>query len=154
MAQPVVKILCSGAEPDYLTPWQVGAQEQWLGSGCIIRWDTIAKQYEGATLVITNAHVVDNAFYIHVRHQAFPAKFSARVHLLAPELDLALLIVRAPPGSLDTLRPAEVEPLQPELFTDVLALGYGQGGETVCMTKGVLSRIDVQHYAYLQSLQQ
>lgn len=144
-----MKILCSGAEPRYTTPWVVGDQEQWLGSGCIVSVPALGT----GVFVATNAHVVDNAFHVHIRHQSFPMKFAAKTLTIAPELDLALLSVSCPSNTLESLVAAVTEPSpQPMLFEDVVALGYGQGGETICATKGVLSRVDVQMYAYLESL--
>lgn len=138
----VVKIICEGASPKYTMPWQMCAQESWTGSGFFVRTD------QGEVFILTNAHVVDNAFVVRVMlERAGGSRKYAQVVCTAPDVDLALLQVAR-----CDVNEAAILPLAsdiPPLFSSVATLGFPQGGSTVCVTKGVVSRIDAQIYAYL-----
>lgn len=141
----VVKVHCEGAAPCYTLPWQIEEQDAWTGSGFFVAVGLIG----GEALVLTNAHVVENAFVVRVSGQRDASKRKAKVVCVAPDLDLALLRV------LD-LRGWPVYPLRlagelPALFSSVHALGFPEGGNTICVTKGVVSRVDAQLYAHMQS---
>ena len=137
----VVKIHCVGAETSPLRPWQVGEQTEWTGSGFVI-------SLPGGPFVVTNAHVVDNALVVRLSRQENPAKLHSTVLCTAYDLDLAL--VRVPPGMVN-VPPLSVSEALPDLFSDVQALGYPEGGATICVTKGIVSRLDAQLYAFAQS---
>jgi S1-C subfamily serine protease len=138
----VVKLYCEGASPTFAMPWQVGEQEAWTGSGFVVRF-----RDEG--LIITNAHVVEHAFAVRISRQEDAGKKLGQILCVAHDLDLALVRV---PGWSDAgnyaLKLAEA---LPELFGVVHALGFPEGGTTVCVTKGVVSRVDAQIYAHAQA---
>jgi S1-C subfamily serine protease len=137
LLRAVLKVHCQGAAPSYVLPWQVEEQESWTGSGFLVR-------AAGRTLVVTNAHVVLHAFVVRVSEQS-ARKRLARVLCVAPDLDLALLDADYAPAPAPALAPA-----LPELFSVVSSLGFPEGGSTVCVTKGVVSRVDAQAYAHLE----
>lgn len=134
--QAVVKIYTTINAPDYFTPWTVLNSEQSSGSGSII-----AEQR-----ILTNAHVVADASYIQVQRQNDPNKFRARVEFIAHETDLAILTVEDPTffkGS----TPLKIGKL-PETQETVRTFGFPRGGNTLSVTKGVLSRVEHQQYAH------
>ena len=138
----VVKLYCEGASPTFTMPWQVGEQEAWTGSGFVVKF-----REEG--LIITNAHVVDNAFSVRISRQEDAGKKLGKVLCVAHDLDLALVRVQGWDDAKD--HALELATELPELFGVVHALGFPEGGTTVCVTKGVVSRIDTQLYAHAQS---
>ena len=136
-----MKIHCVGAETSPLRPWQVGEQTEWTGSGFVV-------SLPGGPFIVTNAHVVDNALVVRVSLQENPAKLHSSVLCTAYDLDLALVRV---PADMAKVPPLSVSEALPDLFSDVQALGYPEGGATICVTKGVVSRLDAQLYAFAQS---
>ena len=141
----MVKLLCEGASPKYAMPWQISAQESWSGSGFFV------KSASGEVLVLTNAHVVDNAFVVRVAlERAGGSRKYATVVCMAPDVDLALL--RVANCAVDDSDILTIASSSPSLFSSVATLGFPQGGSTVCITKGVVSRIDAQLYAVLLDL--
>jgi len=135
-----VKIWVSGASPSYLLPWQVTQQEEWTGSA-------FAVLVGGKWRLLTNAHVVDGGLRVRVSQQSKSQKIEAKVLAIAHDLDLALLDV----PDLDfqkAVPPVELAEGLPSLFMEVEAIGYPQGGTTICVTKGVVSRVDAQLYAH------
>jgi S1-C subfamily serine protease len=137
----VVKIHGTGVRPSYLLPWQVQAQHMWTGTGFVI---------EGRR-IMTNAHVVMDATVLQVTKQDDPTKFYARLVCIAHDLDLALLSVDDE-SFWQKLPAAEFASNIPELYSEVKAVGFPTGGSTVCVTKGILSRIDAQVYVHPQCL--
>lgn len=141
----MVKILCEGSRPRYRMPWQVTGQESWTGSGFFVRMSA------DVLYVLTNAHVVNNAFEIRLVLENGTPKQKAIPACIAHEVDLALLSI---PASHE-LRDVFYLPLAsdlPPLFSAVSTLGFPEGGSTVCVTKGVVSRIDAQLYAHMIEL--
>jgi len=90
---------------------------------------------------MTNAHVVNNATVVQVQKQDIPKKYRARVQCIAHDLDLALVSVEDEAFWAGMPAGAFVQDF-PELYSEVKAVGFPSGGATVCVTKGVLSRID------------
>lgn len=135
-----VKIWAVGASPNYRLPWQVEEQQEWTGSA-------FAVMVGGLWRLLTNAHVVDGALRLRVSQQSRSRKVEARVLAVAHDLDLALLAVDDD-AFRDTVPPVDFVDGLPPLFLEVEAIGYPQGGTTICVTKGVVSRVDAQLYAH------
>lgn len=134
--QAVVKIYTTINAPDYFTPWTVLNSEQNSGSGSIITNQRI----------LTNAHVVADASYIQVQRQNDPNKFRAQVEFIAHETDLAILTVEDP-TFFESSTPLKIGKL-PETQETVRTFGFPRGGNTLSVTKGVLSRVEHQQYAH------
>lgn len=134
--QAVVKIYTTINAPDYFTPWAVLNSEQSSGSGSIIAQQRI----------LTNAHVVADGSYIQVQRQNDPQKFRARVEFISHETDLAVLTVDDESFFAHS-RPLKIGKL-PERQETVRAFGFPRGGNTLSVTKGVLSRVEHQNYAH------
>lgn len=132
----VVKIHTTSAAPDYFTPWRLLNNKQANGSGAVIDGERI----------LTNAHVVANARYIQAQKHGDPRKYIARVEFVSHEADLAVLTVDAE-GFFDGLRPLPIGDL-PELMQEVSVYGFPFGGNSLSITKGVLSRAEHQYYSH------
>ena len=96
--------------------------------------------------ILTNAHVVSDATFIQVRRYGESERVPARVLYVSDEADLALLTVDEP-GFFDQVPPLELGGL-PELRQEILVLGFPLGGDTLSVTRGVVSRIESQAYVH------
>jgi S1-C subfamily serine protease len=133
----VVKVYATHAEPNFSLPWQRRRQASSTSSGFIIA---------GGRL-LTNAHCVEHATSVKVRRRGHATKFAAQVLAVGVECDLALLAV-LDPGFWESTPPAVTFGDTPRLQTRVVAVGFPLGGDTVCTTSGVVSRVEVQPYTH------
>ncbi|XP_043720027.1 protease Do-like 2, chloroplastic isoform X2 [Telopea speciosissima] len=96
--------------------------------------------------LLTNAHCVEHGTQVKVKRRGDDTKFVAKVLARGVECDIALLSVE----SEDFWKGAE--PLRlgrlPRLQDAVTVVGYPLGGDTISVTKGVVSRIEVTSYAH------
>jgi S1-C subfamily serine protease len=132
----VLKIYATQLSSDYGTPWKAGSSRSVSGSGFVIP----------GRRILTNAHVVSDATFIQVRRYGDSKRVPARVVHLSNEADLALLTVDEP-GFFDPIPALELGAL-PELRQEILVLGFPLGGDTLSVTRGVVSRIESQTYAH------
>ena len=77
----VVKIYSTQRGPDFVRPWTKSAPQECVASGVVI---------EGKR-ILTNAHVVQFATQIFVQANGSTEKLTARVGVIAPDIDLAVL---------------------------------------------------------------
>eukprot|EP00397_Hematodinium_sp_SG-2012_P012968 GEMP01013154.1.p1 GENE.GEMP01013154.1~~GEMP01013154.1.p1 ORF type:complete len:579 (+),score=113.21 GEMP01013154.1:149-1885(+) len=136
----VVRIYTTSAARSYLLPWHVARQRDSTGTGFIIS----AKE----RLMMTNAHVVCNHNFIQVAQQDDARKFEAKVLCIAHDIDLALLTVLDEGFWKSVTSCATFTPDLPMLYSEVKAVGFPTGGSTICVTKGVVSRLDAQLYVH------
>mmetsp|Transcript_1402 Transcript_1402/g.2862 ORF Transcript_1402/g.2862 Transcript_1402/m.2862 type:complete len:614 (+) Transcript_1402:72-1913(+) len=160
----VLKIYATHSEPDFLIPWQKRHQTTSTSSGFVIDVPGIGLR------VMTNAHSVEYGSVVQVQKRGEDEKHAAVVEAVGNECDLALLRVDSlfPPPNEDKAPPEGVRnktsnrnkndddenltyalPLGPlpALQDEVEVLGYPMGGDSLCVTKGVVSRIEMQEYA-------
>jgi len=97
--------------------------------------------------ILTNAHVVQDETMLRVTKEGNPKKFRARLAVVAHDLDLAMITVDEP-GFWSDLPHAEFAEEFPELYSEVKAVGFPTGGATVCVTKGIVSRVDAHVYVH------
>ncbi|CAN6561396.1 unnamed protein product [Malus baccata var. baccata] len=132
----VVKVYCTHTAPDYSLPWQKQRQYTSTGSAFMI----------GDGKLLTNAHCVEHYTQVKVTRRGDDTKFVAKVLARGVDCDIALLSVE----SEEFWKGAE--PLQlgslPHLQEGVTVVGYPLGGDTISVTKGVVSRIEVTPYAH------
>jgi S1-C subfamily serine protease len=132
----VVKVYATQQVPNYTEPWSRGTTESVTGSGCLI---------EGRR-VLTNAHVVSDSTFVTLRRNGDAEKYEARVVHVSHEADLALLAVE------DDAFWASARPLTlgalPPLQREVLVYGFPEGGDTLSVTRGVVSRVEHQYYLH------
>ncbi len=134
VSNSVVKIYATLASPNYQIPWQLNEPQQVVGSAVIISNQRI----------LTNAHVVTYAKYIQVQKNKDPNKYVAEINFIAPDADLAILTIKDKDFFKNT-RPLTIEGL-PKPYQEVAAFGYPIGGETLSITKGILSRYEYSSY--------
>ncbi|OVA15090.1 Peptidase S1 [Macleaya cordata] len=136
----VVKVYCTHTAPDYSLPWQ--KQRQYTSTGRHV-FNSIAVS-DGKLL--TNAHCVEHGTQVKVKRRGDDTKYVAKVLARGIECDIALLSVE----SEEFWKGAE--PLHfgrlPSLQDAVTVVGYPLGGDTISVTKGVVSRIEVTSYAH------
>jgi S1-C subfamily serine protease len=149
----VVKVYATHSDPDFLIPWQKKHQTSSTSSGFVLDVPGIGFR------VMTNAHSVEYGSVVQVQRRGDDEKHAAIVEAVGNECDLALLRVDSlfPPRGRDDGGEGENEvrdatyalplgPLPP-LQDEVEVLGYPAGGDSLCVTKGVVSRIEMQEYA-------
>lgn len=131
----VVKIFATMRYPDLTHPWSKASPRDASGTGVVI----------DGKRILTNAHVVLYASQLFVESNQSSEKLTAHVEAVGPGIDLAVLKLddesffekRAP-----LLRTAAL----PEIKETVLVYGYPQGGSTLSVTKGIVSRIEFTGY--------
>jgi S1-C subfamily serine protease len=132
----VVKVFSTVLYPDPFRPWSKKSPSDFTGSGVVI---------EGKR-ILTNAHVVLYASQIQVQANQAGDKLSARVDAIAPGIDLALLRLDDE-TFFDSHRPLARASTLPDIKEAVLAYGYPTGGDSLSITKGIVSRIEFSGYA-------
>jgi S1-C subfamily serine protease len=136
LMEAVVKVFTVHSEPNFSLPWQRKRQYSSSGSGFVI---------EGRRL-LTNAHCVDHHTQVKVKRRGSDTKYVARVLAIGVECDIALLTVEDE-SFWEGLEPVRFGGL-PRLQDSVTVIGYPIGGDTMSVTSGVVSRIEVTGYAH------
>ncbi|NBV28032.1 serine protease [bacterium] len=141
MAHSIIKIKVTGLEYDYDIPYSSAAQTRWNGSGFVI-------MHNDEKIIVTNAHVVDDASHIQLFSTGNHEKYQAYVEYICAEADLAIIKPKDPAffQNIDPLVLSEELYLSPG--TDISVKGYPLGGEELCETFGKISRIEVDHYVH------
>ncbi len=132
-----VKIVNVSQSPNLYRPWEMEDFETFSGSGAVLKDGTI----------ITNAHVVSNSRYLTVLKENDPKPYEAEILYVGHECDLALLMVKDPAFYIGTTW-LEFEEKVPDLNSVVTTFGYPLGGERISITKGVVSRIEIETYIH------
>ena len=132
----IVKIYTVHKSPDYYNPWSMHGSRQSTGSGCIIKGKKI----------LTNAHVVSDQTFVQIRKNGQSKRYTARVLNVSHHADLALLTVDDP-KFFENTTPLDIGEL-PESQKEVLVYGFPLGGDSLSITKGVISRIEHRVYAH------
>lgn len=139
MVRPsLVKILTTSREPDIARPWMKGPPQESSGSGVVI----------DGKRIITNNHVIEYATRVLVQPEGSSDKLTAKVVASAPGIDLAVLeITDKEADNFFKDHPAvAISDDLPFVGQTVYALGYPVGGDSVSITKGVVSRIEHTSY--------
>jgi S1-C subfamily serine protease len=133
----VVKIFTTSRQPDLFRPWNKAAPSESTGSGVVIEGNRI----------LTNAHVVNYASRVEVRAKEGGDKMIAKVVAIARGIDLAVLELEDNSFFTNRLVPQRASVL-PEVKDEVLAYGYPFGGNSLSITKGIVSRIEFVSYNF------
>ena len=133
----VVKIFATMRYPDPFKPWTKQAPAEATASGVVI---------EGKR-ILTNAHVVLYASQVQIQANAEGDKLPATVVAVAPGIDLAVLQLDDP-TFFDTHPPVARAGKLPQIKDAVLAYGFPTGGNSLSITKGIVSRIEFVPYNY------
>ena len=133
----VVKIFATVSYPDPYKPWTKQSPEEQTGSGVVIKGKRL----------LTNAHVVDYANQVQIQANQAGDKISATVEAIAPGIDLAVLKLDDE-KFFDTHPPLERAKTLPGIKDAVMAYGFPEGGNSLSITKGIVSRVEFAPYNY------
>ncbi len=133
----VVKVFSTVRYPDPFRPWTKGSPSEETGTGVVIKGKRI----------LTNAHVVGFASQVQVQANQAGDKLSATVEYIAPGIDLAVLKLDDE-SFFDTHPPLAEDKNLPQIKDTVMAYGYPEGGSSLSITKGIVSRIEFTRYNY------
>jgi len=139
MYDAVVRVFCVHTEPNFSLPWQRKRQQSSTSSGFVIEGNRI----------LTNAHSVEYGTQVKVKRRGSDTKFVATVVAVGEECDVALLHVEDA-AFFEGITPIRFGEL-PKLQDSVAVIGYPVGGDTMSVTSGVVSRIEVTSYVHGQS---
>ncbi len=134
--EAIVKIYTVYTKHDYDMPWQLLRQGRKYGSGCII----------SDKRILTNAHVVANQTFIQVKRAGQAKKYTAKVEIVDHNCDLAVLRV-ADDSFFSGAEPLRMGTL-PKMGDRVAVYGFPMGGDELCITEGVVSRVEYNRYAH------
>src|ERR1017187_8910714 len=137
VANSVVKVFSTMRYPDLYKPWTKDAPSDATGSGVII---------EGKR-ILTCAHVVLYASQVQIQANQAGDKIPAKVEAIAPGIDLAVLKLDDE-TFFDSHPPLSRAKALPEIRDMVMAYGYPEGGTSLSITKGIVSRIEFESYNY------
>ncbi len=128
--EAVVRIEASVAPVDLVEPWSKLPSTPVIGSGVILEngW------------ILTNAHVVQDAISVRVKQEGATRTFNAETLYVQPQVDLAVLRVTDAQFNPDQAFVALGK--LPPLESSVQAFGYPEGGQTLSVTAGVVSRVE------------
>ncbi|XP_077237809.1 protease Do-like 9 [Tasmannia lanceolata] len=132
----VVKVFCVHTEPSFSLPWQMKRQYSSSSSGFVI----------GGRRVLTNVHSVEHHTQVKLKKRGSDSKYLATVLAIGTECDIALLTV-SDDEFWEGVSPVEFGPL-PALQDAVTVVGYPIGGETISVTSGVVSRMEILSYVH------
>jgi len=136
LLKSVVKIFAVRTEPNLSMPWQMKRQYSSTASGFVI----------SGRRIVTNAHAVSFQTSVRVRKHGSAEKFVAKVIGVGHQCDLALLTVEDE----SFWRDQEVLDFgeMPSLQESITVIGYPTGGDSISVTKGVVSRIEETYYSH------
>lgn len=126
-----VKIFATVRYPDPARPWTKQPPAEVTGSGVVI---------EGKR-ILSNAHVVLYASQVQVQANQSGDKLPATVEAVAPGIDLAVLKLEDE-TFFETHPPLPRATVLPEIRDTVMAYGFPTGGNSLSITKGIVSRIE------------
>jgi S1-C subfamily serine protease len=132
----VVMIRTARQAFDYTTPWKREGTSRSTGTGFIIAGNRI----------LTNAHNVSNSRYIEIRKEDTAKRYQATVIFAGHDCDLAVLTVDDKTFFEGTTA-LELAGL-PKVDSTVSTYGFPMGGERISVTKGIVSRIEMDVYSH------
>lgn len=138
----IIKVHSITSPPDRIQPWQHLNQRQGTGSGFIL----------SGGMILTNAHIIADSVFVTVTKHNSGIHYQAEVLHVGHECDIAMIRVldeRFYDASSDSESPTELELGDtPDLQDTVTVIGYPTGGESISVTEGVVSRIELIPYAH------
>src|SRR5947208_9313643 len=133
----VVKVFSTARYPDFYKPWTKQAPSEATGTGVVI---------EGKR-ILSNAHVVLWASQVQIQANQAGDKISATVEAVAPGIDLAVLKLDDE-TFFDSHPPLPRAKILPEIKDAAMVYGYPEGGTSLSITKGIVSRIEFSAYNF------
>src|SRR3990172_5005335 len=129
LRRTVVKVFCSGNRVSLNSPWKRDGGQSVSGSGIWL----------GARRVLTNEHVVDYATQVSVQPYESAERIPADVVTASPEMDLAIIELESD-AAFAGLKPPTFSPGLPKLRSTVRVYGFPDGGSSLSVTEGIVSR--------------
>mmetsp|Transcript_30600 Transcript_30600/g.49526 ORF Transcript_30600/g.49526 Transcript_30600/m.49526 type:complete len:625 (-) Transcript_30600:283-2157(-) len=136
----IVKVFTVASRPNFSLPWQDRDPEEYTGSGAVISMPS------GVLRILTNAHVIDGHTFVRIKKQGCPKFFVAHVVAVGIDCDCALLTVEDEAEFYRDVTPLILCDRSPELQEKVMVLGYPTGGDSICCTEGIVSRVELMQY--------
>ncbi len=133
----VVKVFSTMRYPDPARPWTKQEPSEVTGSGVVIEGNRI----------LTNAHMVLYASQIQIQANQEGDKLLASVEAIAPDMDLAILKLEDA-SFFKTHASLPRASRLPDIKDNVLVYGFPTGGNSLSITKGIVSRIEFVSYSY------
>jgi S1-C subfamily serine protease len=137
LGNAVVKVFATLRLPDPYKPWAKQGPQDITASGVVIEGHRI----------LTNAHAVLYASQVQIQGAGAGDKVSATVEAIAPGIDLAVLKLDDDSFFANHAPIARASEL-PQIKDAVLAYGFPTGGNSLSITKGIVSRIEFVAYNY------
>jgi S1-C subfamily serine protease len=134
----VVKVFCTHSKPNFSLPWQKKKQVRSTGSGFCIDIERRA--------ILTNAHCIEWHAQVKVQRRGSDIKYLAKVMSVGWDCDCALLSVEDD-EFWKGMQKVELSQKIPHLEDPILCVGFPVGGDTISVSSGVISRIEVMPYA-------
>jgi len=141
LRKSIVTVLVTRRPPDLGRPWTKQPPIEVTGTGVVIPGHR----------VLTNQHVVSYASRILVQPDGSSDKLVASVAAAKPGIDLASLQLEDE-SFFDKHPPIAISEALPTPGEAVSVYGYPVGGETLSITKGVVSRIEYVTYYFMRGL--
>jgi len=135
----IVKIYTVSKIPNYSTPWNSNIKRS-HGSGTIIEGERI----------LTNAHVVANETFIEVKRYGQTQRYEAEIEFISHQADLAILKVKDRTFFRGT-KCLKFGTL-PEIRQEITVYGFPMGGNSLSVSKGIVSRIEHNRYAHSREI--
>jgi len=133
----VVKVFATVRHPDPYKPWTKQSPDEQTGSGVVIKGKRL----------LTNAHVVDYASQVQIQANQAGDKLAATVEAIAHGIDLAVLKLEDE-KFFDTHPPLALAKTLPGIKDTVMAYGFPAGGNSLSITKGIVSRVEFTPYNF------
>jgi S1-C subfamily serine protease len=138
LRRSVVKLFTVFKEPSYYKPWELDYQQTSGGSACIVEGNRI----------LTNAHVVAHQMFVQALKPGDTKKYTARLLHVDHDTETALLTVDDPAFFAGTTAVTFGD--LPTRNSRVTVYGFPVGGNELCVTAGVISRIEIKTYTHSQ----
>eukprot|EP00984_Skeletonema_dohrnii_P019042 scaffold9041_cov134-Skeletonema_dohrnii-CCMP3373.AAC.2 len=157
--RPVVKLMVTSVSRSYSEPWRRKPQRESSGTGFLISWGEDTQQ---PIRIITNAHVVRNATTVRARASFGPHVVSCQGWSfdVANGDSNAAAVMEGVASNNNNNSNTATDPASngnnnnvtklltlstglPKLDENVTCVGFPQGGTQISVTRGVVSRIDV-----------
>jgi S1-C subfamily serine protease len=132
----LVKVYTIANPADLLSPWQGLGTEKYVGSGVVI----------DGRRILTNGHLVADQVSVEVKRQGMTRRYEARVSQVGHACDLALLEVEDA-SFFDGVEPLDLGRMA-ELQDTVDVYGFPVGGDSISITSGIVSRVEVGQYSH------
>lgn len=136
----VVQLFCEGIKPNYDRPWSYRRQESSFSTAFVLS--------RAERLLMTNRHCVAHSSAVEVRRGGDDRRFEATVLARGTDADLALVTVEDCTFWDDesfALSELIFSEQLPRPCAEVVCVGYPVGGDNICFTKGVVSRVDYEN---------